>query len=589
MLYCCYHRQLLCYVDVYDLQKKKKKSNVNSNNGAALMNGSNENCKSNDQNDATEIETNDMNNNVNSSSSNDHNMTEAMSTSTQSTPTKSAASSSSSKSISFGTISVREYARTIGTHVVPADGGYPLGLSTTIVTEHTNTMDDSGHVISITSSPMKDAAEASSSSPTSSPSSKHNHHRHHDYHGWKIDDFESRKQIELQQRYTQLIHDQRKRNFEKKWEKKHHSQLQSKHPYNTRHKGGGGGGGRQRSGSFSASPSNKGGGGRQRSGSFSGGSGGGGQGGKNRKGSSGYCKMEMTEEEKQELEQLLAKPVKVPDGILETRPYDYKKKLPSHAKGGSSSNNSNAKRDDLTEEEELFHNYRGRNPLFGIMKEDERRRVLQRDKFTDELAGSSTKQSATNTQNDDDVLDHLDPVFTQHVQHDLESLRIERSDPTNLGCSCRKLHVFLPGEADKSQHKKKKSHRRMNERKVREELRKRGLLHKGNSDMSREKMERMLHDAIESQPCCWGIDCPCVKSGVGCQADTCSCWHASHDVPHTPTKKKETDSDPKKVGESDVEAIERRCGNANGMYVVDMKKIKEYRQQYVATQDNVEV
>ena len=221
---------------------------------------------------------------------------------------------------------------------------------------------------------------------------------------------------------------------------------------------------------------------------------------------------------------------------------------------------------------------------------------MQRDdhllKLAEEVAATSPKQSARKMSQeedyDDDVPDHLDPVFTQHVQHDLESLRIERSDPTNLGCSCRKLHVFLPGEADKSHHKKKGSNRRMNERKVREELRKRGLLHKGNSDMSREKMERMLHDAIESQPCCWGIDCPCVRSGVGCQADTCSCWHASHDVPHTPAKNW-TDSDPKKVGESDVEAIERKCGNENGMYVVDMKKIKEYRQQYIPTQADVEM
>eukprot|EP00984_Skeletonema_dohrnii_P028245 scaffold18159_cov81-Skeletonema_dohrnii-CCMP3373.AAC.2 len=105
-------------------------------------------------------------------------------------------------------------------------------------------MDDSGHVISTTSSPMKEAAEAPSSS---SPNNKHHHHhhKHQDYHGWKIDDFESRKQLELQQRYTQLIHDQRKRNFEKKWEKKHHSHLNSKqHSYNTRK----GGGQRQRSG-----------------------------------------------------------------------------------------------------------------------------------------------------------------------------------------------------------------------------------------------------------------------------------------------------------------------------------------------------
>ena len=38
--------------------------------------------------------------------------------------------------ISFGTISVREYARTLGEHVVPADGGYPLGLSHELVAEH---------------------------------------------------------------------------------------------------------------------------------------------------------------------------------------------------------------------------------------------------------------------------------------------------------------------------------------------------------------------------------------------------------------------------------------------------------------------
>lgn len=581
-------------------QKKKKKSNANNlDDGAALANDSNENGNI-DQNDMIETSINDDNNNNVDNADGKSTVLEDNSMSIQSTPTKkSSSSSSSSKSISFGTISVREYARTIGTHVVPADGGYPLGLSTTIVTEHNNTMDvESGQVISTTSSPMKEAVDnATLSSLSSSPSNNkhhHHHHRHHDYHGWKIDDFESRKQVELQQRYTQLIHEQRKRNFEKAWEKKHHSQLHSKHhhSYNTRNKGGGGR--RERSGSFGGSSSSKGGGGgRQRSGSFSGGGGGGNSGGKNRKGSSGYCKMEMSDAEKQELEQLLAQPVHVPDGVLETRPYDYKKKLPG---GSSSSSSSKVKRDDLTEEEELLYNHRGRNPLFGVIKEDERRRILQRDdhllKFAEEVAAaaasSTTKRSAGHIMqedDDDDVTNHLDPVFTQHVQHDLESLRIERSDPTNLGCDCRKLNVFLPGEADKSNHKKKKSHRRMNERKVREELRKRGLLHKGNSDMSREKMEKMLHDAIETQPCCWGIDCPCVRSGVGCQADTCSCWHASHDVPHTtPTTKKETDSDPKKVGESDVEAIERKCGNTNGMYVVNMKKIKEYRQQYVATQ-----
>jgi hypothetical protein len=448
---------------------------------------------------------------------------------------------------------------------------------------------------------MKDAAAAAAdsattttasppSSPSSSPSKQHNHHRHHDYHGWTIDDFESRKQLELQQRYTSLIHELRKRKFEKEWEKKHHSQIIHQHSYNTRRgsSSGGGGGGRQRSGSFSGSPSKSGGGGSNN----------------NRRSSSGYSKLEMNQEEKDELERILAEPVKLPLGVLETRPYDYKKKLPKGGGGGDGNNNNggsssgNGKANNTTEmseEEELFHNYRGRNPLFGITKEADRRKVLLRDdhllkscteEFDSSIRRSPRKRQQQLQDNDDDGPTHLDPTditVTQHIQHDLESLRIERSDPTNLGCSCRKLHVFLPGQSDKSHHKKKGSNRRLNERKLKEELRKRGLLHKGNADMSREKMEKMLHDAIESQPCCWGIDCPCVRSGIGCQADICSCWHASHDVPHAKKKEDDATTDSRKVGESDVEAIERTCGNANGMYVVDMKAIKEHRQQYIAT------
>lgn len=437
---------------------------------------------------------------------------------------------------------------------------------------------------------MKEAAAAVSTTTTSStsspPSSPRNHHRHHDYHGWTIDDFESRKQLELQQRYTSLIHDLRKRKFEKEWEKKHHSQIIHQHSYNTRRgSSGSGGGGRQRSGSFSGSPSKSGGGGNN-----------------NRRSSSGYTKLEMNQEEKDELERILAEPVELPLGILETRPYDYKKKLPkgggdgSSNNGGSSGSYKASNTTDMSEEEELFHNYRGRNPLFGITKEADRRKVLLRDdhlmKSCTEEVDSSIRRSPRKRQqqqhkdNDDGGPTHLDPTdstVTQHIQHDLESLRIERSDPTNLGCSCRKLHVFLPGQSDKSHHKKRGSNRRLNERKLKEELRKRGLLHKGNADMSREKMEKMLHDAIESQPCCWGIDCPCVRSGIGCQADICSCWHASHDVPHAKKKEDEAATDSRKVGESDVEAIERTCGNTNGMYVVDMKAIKEHRKQYIAT------
>jgi hypothetical protein len=307
--------------------------------------------------------------------------------------------------------------------------------------------------------------------------------------------------------------------------------------------------------------------------------------------------MEMSQEEKDELDRILAEPVELPTGLLETRPYDYKKKIPSpnNAQGNRSSSSS-GKENNLTEEEELLQNYKGRNPLFGIIKEDDRRKVLLRDdhlmKSMEDAIDSSPRRSPrkrpqqqhqNHQEDDDDSPPHLDPTdsaITQHIQHDLESLRIERS--TNLGCSCRKPHVFLPGQSDKSHHKKKGSHRRMNERKVREELRKRGLLH-GNSDLSRDTMEKMLQDAIESEPCCWGQDCPCVRSGIGCQADICSCWQ-EHSVTSALMNEKEDRDDLRKVCLSDVEVIERTCGNEYGMYVVDMKKINEYRQQYVATQ-----
>jgi len=124
----------------------------------------------------------------------------------------------------------------------------------------------------------------------------------------------------------------------------------------------------------------------------------------------------------------------------------------------------------------------------------------------------------------------------------------------------------------------------MPERKVKEELRKRGLITKGNEGMSRDKMEAMLHGAIEKEPCCWGKDCPCVRGGIGCQADTCSCWHASHDV--VTSSNDAVSSNSKESGGQDVEMMKARCGNDNGMYVVNLEEIARYRERYVTAKEN---
>ena len=104
---------------------------------------------------------------------------------------------------------------------------------------------------------------------------------------------------------------------------------------------------------------------------------------------------------------------------------------------------------------------------------------------------------------------------------------------------------------------------------MREELRRRKI--KGGN-LSREKLEEMLHDAIEKEPCCWGNDCPCVKSGIGCQADTCSCWHPSHDVTHSSSQSssssssnnnKKEDGGSRRVVDGGLVKIEEQCGNPN--------------------------
>jgi hypothetical protein len=434
----------------------------------------------------------------------------------------------SSKSVTFGTVSVREYARILGTHTVPSDGGWPLGLGQ-LAAEHT----------------QEQWLQLQKQHDEGSPS-KHKHFPSHSHHnhpkGWLVSDFETRKQTELQQRYVQLIRDQRRRKFEKEWEKKNLNKFH--HNYNTRK-----GHGKKRSDSCHGRSSSV-------------------------RSSSGKLKMEMNAEEKEELERIVAQPVDLPQmEYLETRQYDYKKRV-----------NAKTVDENMTEEEELIVNRRGRNPLFRMLHENERKKILLRDDdwFNQCHVISDAKQGQ-----DEDTVDITDQTITQHIQHDLELTRIQRSDPTNLGCNCRKLHVFLPGASDKTHHKKKGSNRRLPERKVREELRRRGIAQDG---MNREKLEQALHDAVESEPCCWGNDCPCFKSGIGCQADTCSCWHPSHERGGTAgAKKQESNSEARNVVDQDVHDIEQRCGNSHGMYVVNFSKIRRHREQFVTKNDDVAV
>jgi len=481
-----------------------------------------------------------------------------------------AKSSSNNRSISFGTVSVREYARTLGEHVVPADGGFPLGLSNELISDSEHPNDDKMCISGSTppSSPGRNRARSRSDSIVS-PSMKHMLDPSYPS-SWSVDDFQCRKQTELKERYSQLIREQRKRTFEKEWEKKHHSHHFKQSTHNTRKNRG-----RSRSGSFSGSNNNNnhGGGGRSNSGSMN-------------------MKQEMSTEEKEELERILSQPITIPEGELETRPYDYKKKIchalkskpkqkKSKQKNGSAGNYGVGQSDaasNVTEEDELYHRHGGRNPLFSPMKEEDRRKVLLRDDHLQHCqvineSNLKTPSKKTRSNVDTQTLDPSDTAVTQHIQHDLETLRINRG-AENLGCSCRKLHIFLPGSTDKSHHKKKGSHRRLPERKVKEELRKRGLLNKGNESMSRETMEKKLHDAIEKEPCCWGNDCPCVRDGIGCQADTCSCWHASHDVAHH-------NGNGTASSEDDVEMMKSRCGNTNGLYVVNLDGIAKHRALYV--------
>jgi hypothetical protein len=188
--------------------------------------------------------------------------------------------------------------------------------------------------------------------------------------------------------------------------------------------------------------------------------------------------------------------------------------------------------------------------------------------------GHNTRRSRSNSgtnmgTNSSNFNDTYNQVYVMHVRNELEQLRNDRNKSGATGCNCRKLNVYLPPKDGSAG--KKAQHKRLKPSKLQQELKKRNLF---DETMSREEMEKVLHKAVEQEPCCRDDDCFCVRNGIDCQADACSCWHDSH--VHV---KRYSDSEPLSTKE-----IEQRCGNPLGMYVVDLDGIGAFRSKIIKNQ-----
>lgn len=174
----------------------------------------------------------------------------------------------------------------------------------------------------------------------------------------------------------------------------------------------------------------------------------------------------------------------------------------------------------------------------------------------------------------------------RHVRNELEHIRISRSSTASSGCNCKKQTFYFPtvvvqqeeqsinnttSSPAKSSSKKRHNHHPLTERRLREEIRKRRNIELSTNinNASREEMEAKLYEHMKNEPCCWSMDCPCVKSGIGCQADCCSCW------------KNNNNSNKEHQDESNTQRIQSICGNPNGMYVVDVDGISRFRKNII--------
>lgn len=219
-----------------------------------------------------------------------------------------------------------------------------------------------------------------------------------------------------------------------------------------------------------------------------------------------------------------------------------------------------------------------KNPLFRISHEQDRQAIFlgvdpksldsnppspkrrTRSNSVNSVGSCSSSRTRSNSVSSSEQFNETyNQVMVHHCRNELEELRNLRSKSGATGCNCRKLHVYLPpkdGSGGKGAQR-----RRLKPSVLAKELKKRNMY---NDKDSREKMEKLLHDLVEKEPCC-GDDCFCARNGIDCQSDACSCWHDSH--VHA------------KAGSEfpSVEEIQSRCGNPVGMYTVNFQEIDSYR------------
>jgi Cysteine/serine-rich nuclear protein N-terminus len=276
-------------------------------------------------------------------------------------------------------------------------------------------------------------------------------------------------------------------------------------------------------------------------------------------------------------------------------------------------NGKNKKKDDTSavvyETRQWDYRNKVKNPLFGVLSEAKRQAIFlassggseadqqkqqQHDKSSESSSkgrarsnsvssvgsaqsskqhGHNTRRSRTSSNGNSSSIHNFNETYNQvyvmHVRNELEELRNERNKSGATGCNCRKLNVYIPPKDGSGG--KKAQHKRLKPSKLTQELKKRDLY---DESMSREDMEKVLHKAVEEEPCCRDEDCFCVRNGIDCQADACSCWHDSH--VHV---KRYSDSGP-----LTNEEIEKRCGNPLGMYVVDLDAIDSFRSMVISNQ-----
>jgi hypothetical protein len=225
-----------------------------------------------------------------------------------------------------------------------------------------------------------------------------------------------------------------------------------------------------------------------------------------------------------------------------------------------------------------------KNPLFGLLSEEQRQAIFLESHseenegqfpangrarsqsvsdYSSSVSSSPPKRRGRTTSfsQSEQFNETYNQVYVHHVRNELEQLRNERTKSGATGCNCRKLTVYLP---PKDGGGKKAQHRRLKPAKLTAELKKRNLY---DESASREELERILHDAVEKEPCCSSEDCFCHRNGIECQADACSCWHDSH--VHTKSGSRYLS----------IQVIKERCGNPNGTSAVDCDGIDAYRER----------